>query len=112
MCCRAFLVLATVAVSISTTAQKKPIQAQESGSAAKRSDQCRSKPHAGKYEGAEGQHGGESLIQRYTKQLDSQEDRLARLCAEIMDLQKQRDSAQAELGSMILDVNVDEHFQN
>ena len=53
-----------------------------------------------------------SLIQRYTKQLDSQEDRLLKLRAEITDLQKQRDSAQAELSLMIMDVNVDESFQN
>jgi hypothetical protein len=53
-----------------------------------------------------------SLTQRYTRQLDSQEDRLSKLRAEIADLQKQRDSAQAELSLMIMDVNVDEHFQN
>jgi hypothetical protein len=51
-----------------------------------------------------------SLLQRYAKQLDAQEDRLASLRAESDGLRKQRDSAQAELGLMIMDVNVDESF--
>jgi Carboxypeptidase regulatory-like domain len=51
-----------------------------------------------------------SLLQRYTKQLDSQEDRIATLRGETDGLRKQRDTAQAELGLMIMDVNVDESF--
>jgi len=51
-----------------------------------------------------------SLLQRYTKQLDSQEDRIATLRGETDDLRKQRDTAEAELGLMIMDVNVDESF--
>src|SRR5205809_789944 len=53
-----------------------------------------------------------SLLQRYTKQLDSQEDRIATLRRETDGLRKQRDTAQAELGLMIMDVNVDESFLN
>src|SRR5437667_10632744 len=52
-----------------------------------------------------------SLLERYTKQLDSQEDRIATLRGETDGLRKQRDTAQAELGLMIMDVNVDESFQ-
>src|SRR5207244_2625515 len=52
-----------------------------------------------------------SLLQRYTKQLDSQEIRIATLRGETDGLRKQRDTAQAELGLMIMDVNVDESFQ-
>ena len=51
-----------------------------------------------------------SLLQRYTKQLDSQEDQLASLRNEMGTLRKQRDAAQADLGLMIVDVNVDESF--
>ena len=51
-----------------------------------------------------------SLLQRYTKQLDSQEDRIATLRGETDGLRKQRDTAQAELGLMIMHVNVDESF--
>jgi hypothetical protein len=51
-----------------------------------------------------------SLLQRYTKQLDSQEDRIATLRGETDGLRKQRDTAEAELGLMIMDVNVDESF--
>jgi len=50
------------------------------------------------------------LSQRYTKQLDSQEDRIATLRGETDGLRKQRDTAQAELGLMIMHVNVDESF--
>jgi Carboxypeptidase regulatory-like domain len=51
-----------------------------------------------------------SLLQRYPKQLDSQEDRIATLRGETDGLRKQRDTAQAELGLMIMHVNVDESF--
>src|SRR5438067_4293094 len=51
-----------------------------------------------------------SLLQRYTKQLDSQEDRIATLRGEMDGLSKQRDTAQAELGLMIMDVNLEESF--
>src|SRR5438309_1479859 len=51
-----------------------------------------------------------SLLQRYNKQLDSQEIRIATLRGETDGLRKQRDTAQAELGLMIMDVNVDESF--
>jgi molecular chaperone GrpE (heat shock protein) len=51
-----------------------------------------------------------SLVQRYAKQLDAQEDRLASLRAESDGLRKRRDSAQAELGLMIMDVNLEETF--
>jgi hypothetical protein len=51
-----------------------------------------------------------TLLQRYTKQLDSQEDRIATLRGETDGLRKQRDVAQAELGLMITDVDVGESF--
>jgi hypothetical protein len=51
-----------------------------------------------------------TLIQRYTSQLNSQEDRFAVLRKEIADIQAQRDRAERELERMVLDINLDEGF--
>ena len=51
-----------------------------------------------------------ALLQRYTRQLDSQEDRLSSLTREIADLQDKHIQAQAQLDRMVQDVTLDEHF--
>jgi hypothetical protein len=51
-----------------------------------------------------------ALIQRYTKQLNDQEDRLATLRKEIAGLQSQRNQAQQELERMVMDISLDENF--
>ena len=51
-----------------------------------------------------------ALLQRYTRQLDSQEDRLSSLTKEIADLQEKHIQAQAQLDRMVQDVTLDEHF--
>jgi hypothetical protein len=50
------------------------------------------------------------LLQRYTRQLNDQEDRLATLRKEINDLQGQRNLANAELEKMVMAVDLDEKF--
>jgi len=49
-----------------------------------------------------------ALIQRYTGQLNAQEDRFAALRKEIADLKAQRDQAEQELERMVLEINLDE----
>jgi hypothetical protein len=51
-----------------------------------------------------------ALLQRYTKQLDSQEDRINTLRAEISGLQTRRAQLQGELEQMIQNVDVDENI--
>jgi len=51
-----------------------------------------------------------ALLQRYTKQLDSQEDRLNILAKEISDLQAQHDKADEELDQMIQQITMDENL--
>jgi hypothetical protein len=51
-----------------------------------------------------------ALIQRYTSQLNSQEDRFASLRKEMADLKAQRDQAEQELERMVLEINLDEGF--
>ena len=51
-----------------------------------------------------------ALIQRYTGQLNSQEDRLAALRKEMTDLKSQRDQAEQELESMVQKIDLDEKF--
>jgi hypothetical protein len=51
-----------------------------------------------------------ALLERYTKQLDSQEDRLAVLRGEIDGFRKQQNAAQTKLDLTIIDVNMDENF--
>jgi hypothetical protein len=53
-----------------------------------------------------------SLLQRYVGQLDSQESRLGVLRKETGDLTAQENQARSELDRMIMQVNVDESFQN
>jgi hypothetical protein len=49
-----------------------------------------------------------ALLQRYTRQLDAQEDRLNALREQITSLKQKRDSAGAELDHMILDVSFEQ----
>jgi predicted nucleic acid-binding Zn-ribbon protein len=49
-----------------------------------------------------------ALLQRYTHQLDSQEDRLNALTKEIADLQGKHDKADHELDQMIQQITMDE----
>ena len=51
-----------------------------------------------------------ALIQRYTTQLNTQEDRFATLRKEIVDIKAQRDQAEQELERMVLEINLDEGF--
>ena len=51
-----------------------------------------------------------SLIQRYTGELNGQEDRLAAIRKELEDLQSRRNDAAAELDRMVMAVNIDESF--
>jgi len=51
-----------------------------------------------------------ALTQRYTGQLNAQEDRFASLRKEIADIKAQRDQAQQELERMVLAINLDEGF--
>jgi hypothetical protein len=50
------------------------------------------------------------LLQRYTHQLDSQEDRLGTLHKEIADLQDKQVQAKEQLDQMVQAVTFDEHF--
>ena len=51
-----------------------------------------------------------ALLQRYTRQLDSQEDRLNRLTNEISDLQEKHTQAEGQLDRMVKEITLDEHF--
>jgi hypothetical protein len=51
-----------------------------------------------------------ALTQRYTGQLNTQEDRLATLRKEMTDIKVQRDQAQQELERMVLAIDLDEGF--
>jgi len=51
-----------------------------------------------------------ALLQRYTHQLDSQEDRLNTLAKEIADLQEKHDKADEELDQMIQQITMEENF--
>ncbi len=51
-----------------------------------------------------------SLLQRYTKQLDGQEDRINTLRTEISGLQTKRTQLQAELDQMIQNIDLDENI--
>jgi hypothetical protein len=51
-----------------------------------------------------------ALLQRYTKQLDSQEDRLGTLNKEIADLQQKQAQEQQKLDDMAQQVALDESF--
>jgi len=50
-------------------------------------------------------------LQRYTRQLDSQEDRLNKLTKEISDVQEKQTRAQQQLDRMVREITLDEHFQ-
>jgi len=49
-----------------------------------------------------------TLLQRYTGELNKQEDRLAAIRNELTDLQQKRNEAAAELDRMVLAINIDE----
>ncbi|PYT65855.1 MAG: hypothetical protein DMG39_28050 [Acidobacteria bacterium] len=49
-----------------------------------------------------------ALLQRYTRELDAQEDRLAGLRKEISDLKAKRAELQAELDTIVMQIGVDE----
>jgi hypothetical protein len=51
-----------------------------------------------------------ALLQRYTRQLDSQEDRLSALNKEIADLQQKQSQEQQKLGDMVQQIALDESF--
>jgi len=51
-----------------------------------------------------------TLLQRYTGELNVQEDRLAALGKEMADLQLQRNQASSDLDSTIMNINLDETF--
>jgi hypothetical protein len=51
-----------------------------------------------------------ALTQRYTRQLNAQEDGFATLRKEIAEIKAQRDLAEQELERMVLEINVDEGF--
>jgi hypothetical protein len=53
-----------------------------------------------------------SLLQRYTKQLDEQENRLEALEKETKQIQAKRDSAQSVLDRMIAELSLDVRFKN
>jgi predicted nucleic acid-binding Zn-ribbon protein len=50
------------------------------------------------------------LVQRYTRQLNSQEDRLIALNKEIADLQGQQSQEQQKLDGMVQQIEVDQNF--
>jgi hypothetical protein len=51
-----------------------------------------------------------ALLQRYTRQLDSQEDRLNTLTKEISDLQEKQTQARSQLDQIVQQISLDENF--
>ena len=51
-----------------------------------------------------------ALLQRYPRQLDSQQDRLNTLTKEISDVQEKQTQAQQQLDRMVQEITLDEHF--
>ena len=51
-----------------------------------------------------------ALLQRYTKQLDSQEDRLTTLNQEVRDLEHKKSQKQLKLDAMVQEIALDESF--
>jgi hypothetical protein len=49
-----------------------------------------------------------ALLQRYTKQLNDQEDRLESIRKEIAELEKKRDTARADLNNLVMNMTFDE----
>ena len=50
------------------------------------------------------------MLQRYTRQLDSQEDRLHTLGKEISDLQEKRTREQEKLDRMVQEITLDQNL--
>ena len=71
------------------------------------SDQARIRENMKALRGGAEEH---ALLQRYTAELNSQEDKLAALRKEIADLQTQRNQANSELESMVMNINLDENM--
>lgn len=71
------------------------------------SDQARIRENMKALRGGAEEH---ALLQRYTAELNSQEDKLATLRKEIADLQTQRNQANSELESMVMNINLDENM--
>ena len=71
------------------------------------SDQARIRENMKALRGGAEEH---ALLQRYTAELNSQEDKLAALRKEIADLQAQRNQANSELESMVMNINLDENM--
>lgn len=70
-------------------------------------DQARIRENMKALKGGAEEH---ALLQRYTAELNSQEDKLATLRKEKADLQTQRNQANTELETMIMNINLDENF--
>ena len=51
-----------------------------------------------------------ALLQRYTRQLDAQEDRLNALTKEISDLQEKQAQARNQLDQIVQQITLDENF--
>jgi len=51
-----------------------------------------------------------ALVQRYTAELNKQEDRLAAIRTELEDLQQKRNGAAAELERTVMAINIEETF--
>ncbi len=69
------------------------------------SDQARIRENMKALRGGAEEH---ALLQRYTTELNTQEDKLAALRKEIAEFQAQRNQANSELESMIMNLNLDE----
>ncbi len=71
------------------------------------SDQARIRENMKALRGGAEEH---ALLQRYTAELNTQEDKLATIRKETADLQAQRNQANSELESMIMNINLDENL--
>lgn len=71
------------------------------------SDQARIRENMKALRGGAEEH---ALLQRYTAELNSQEDKLAALRKETVELQAQRNQANSELESIIMSINLDENL--
>ncbi|HEY1800654.1 MAG TPA: hypothetical protein VGG46_06930 [Terriglobales bacterium] len=71
------------------------------------SDQARIRENMKALRGGAEEH---ALLQRYTAELNTQEDKLAALRKETAELQAQRNQANSELETMIMNINLDENL--
>ncbi len=61
-------------------------------------------------EGRTGSAEERALVQRYTQQLNEQEDRLAALHSQIADFQAKRQQASDQLDKILAEISLDESF--